>query len=185
MIIDRDFCERWVIPFYMQSLHARQSPAVTAQLTDACNAVTPEIVEALLADLNWRTRKMAAVYAGIKRWNYFTAAIGENLVESKVCCAGASYCFALARFNSEASVNYLKQYLDIWLEQPECWYDQQHVLSALLWLDQVRGSEEAAPYMTANGPWLRFVSNKPYWDLEQTRQSFSETMMFCQEQFPQ
>ena len=105
-----------------------------------------------LADLNWRTVKWRLFMRESKDGTISQPLIGENLVESKVCFAGAFYCFALARFNSEASVNYLKQYLDIWLERPEGWYDQQHTLSALLWLDQVRGSEKAAPYMTADGP---------------------------------
>ncbi len=127
---------------------------------------------------------MAAIYAGINGWSYFTDAIGERLLKSEVVYAGASYCFALARFRSDASADYLKQYLDIWLKRPECWYDQNHALSALLWLDHIQGSNEAAIYLSADGPWTRFVQNKPHWNLERTRQTFFTTMEFCQEQFP-
>lgn len=185
MTIDEELQERWVIPFYMEVLHAKQSPVVTEQLLAASASVTPQIVDALLSDLNWRIRKMAAVYAGINGWSDFTDAIGERLLKSEVAYAGASYCFALARFSSDEAVTYLKHYLNIWLDRPECWFDQQHALSALLWLDQVRGSDEAAAYLTVDGPWMRFVENKPHWDLERTRRAFFETMKFCQEQFPQ
>lgn len=185
MGLDAATIERWVQPFYMKVLHAKQAASVTEQLVEASISITPEVVNALLADLNWRTRKMAAIYAGINGWSDFTDAIGERLLKSEVVYAGASYCFALARFSSDEAVTYLKRYLDIWLRRPECWYDQNHALSALLWLDQVWGSDEATAYLSANGPWMRFVESKPNWDLERTRQHFFDTITFCQEQFPQ
>jgi len=182
---DDELQERWVIPFYMEVFHAKQSPVVTKQLLAASASVTPYIVDALLSDLNWRTRKMAAVYAGINGWSDSTGAIGERLLRSEVVYAGASYCFALARFGSDNAVSYLKQYLDIWLRRPERWFDQNHALAALLWLDQVRGTDDAALYLADGGLWECFVQNKPQWDLQHTRRSFFETMKFCQEQFPQ
>ncbi len=185
MTIDEEARERWVNPFYMEVLHAGQSPAVTEQLTEACQTITPELVGALLAEFNWRTRKMAAIYAGVNAWPEFTDALGGRLLKSEVCYAGASYCFALARFGSDDAVSYLKQYLDIWLRRPERWFDQHHALAALLWFDQVRGTDEAAVYLADGGLWECFVQNKPNWDLERTKRMFCSTMKFCQEQFPQ
>ncbi len=185
MIIDQEARERWVIPFYMKVLHAQQPLAVTELLIEASNAISQETVDALLADFNWRTRKMAAIYAGVNAWSGFTDAIGGHLLKSEVCFAGASYCFALARFGSDDAVFYLKQYLDIWLRRPECWYDQSHALAALLWLDRIRGTDDAAAYLANGGIWECFVQNKPHWDLQRTRLTFFETMKFCQEQFPQ
>ena len=90
MTVDQEARERWVIPLYMEVLHAGQSPAVTEQLTGACRTITPEVVDVLLAEFEWRTRKMAAIYAGLNTWSEFTEALGGHLLKSEVCCAGAS-----------------------------------------------------------------------------------------------
>ena len=185
MNLDSAFLERWVEPLYMEVLSSMQSPTVTQQLAVDCGAVNPEVIGILLADFNWRSRKMAALYAGINGWSCFTSDIGGLLLKSELTYAGANYCIALARFGSDEAVAYLKQYLDIWLGRPDCWYDQNHALSALLWLDQMRGTDEATIYVTAGGLWEQFVENKPNWDLERTKQRFFDTMQFCQEQFPQ
>lgn len=50
--------------------------------------------------------------------------LGELLVHSELVYAGQGYCFALARFGEERDAEILTAYLDRWLRETSCRYNQ-------------------------------------------------------------
>ena len=155
-----EFVDQWVMPFYMVSI-ARLDDQTFAAFTQAAKAITPDIVRELLGDFDWRPRIVGAYFAAIKGYEELTDILGVHLLQSEVCYAGAGYALAFAMFQNERAQDYLKAYLDYYLQQSDLWYDQADVLAALHLLDPV----EAATYAAS---WQAFTVNKPNHRLENT-----------------
>lgn len=175
-----EFITRWVMPFYTRGPQGSDVDTLRSEL----ERVEPKVVRRLLSTYNWRERIVGGWFAGLKGWRQFESVIGQLLLASELCYAGQGYCFALACFADEPSRGYLTQYLDHYLARPELYYDQTEALCALMWVDDRHGTQFAAPYVEPDGPWERFIANKPHgWDLAQRRERFWQTMAYCRENF--
>ncbi len=160
--LDQATADRFVIPFYRRNL-VRDFD----KFRDAYLAVHREIDDALigrmLANCNWRPRITAAYFAAITCRTSFCTQIGRLLLRSDVCFAGGGYALALARFNSQESVNFLMKYLDHYLRRPDLYYDQGSVMGALVYTDRINGTSLHETYLDL---WSEFTAEKRNWDLE-------------------
>ena len=99
--------------------------------------------------------------------------IGNLLLRSDVCFAGHDYCIALASFSSPEAINYLNEYLEYYLEQPDLWFDQSSAIAALSFIGANKGTDLVTPHTAA---WESFVANKPNWELASSIDEFSQQM---------
>lgn len=160
--LDQTTANKFVIPFYRLDLVRNFET-----FHDAYLAVHLEIDDSLigrmLATCNWRPRLTAAYFAAITCRVTFCTQIGRLLLRSDLCYAGRGYALALARFNSQESVNFLTKYLDHYLRRPDLFYDQGDVLGALVYTDHINGTSLHEPYLDL---WAEFAADKPNWNLE-------------------
>lgn len=156
--------EKWVVPFYMQSLQHTD----TAFL-DACIEATPELTLMLLGDWDWRPRTVAARFAAVRHFVELQPQISNLLLKSELCYVGRDYCLALASFGNESAANTLAVYLDYYLRQPQLWFDQGVAFAALHYLDGLWGTNKSAQF---TDPWLAFTRDKPNWQLAQFVERF-------------
>ncbi|MFE5141237.1 DUF6000 family protein, partial [Streptomyces fagopyri] len=73
---------------------------------------------------------------------------------------GQGYCIALALLGTPADAALLSAYLDRYLRRPECRYDQEWALGALLHLDHALDTEHAAGFLKPEGLWDRWVNDR-------------------------
>jgi hypothetical protein len=171
--MSKEMREKWVIPFYMQRLEAKDS-----DFTAACVEATPELTLSLLSEFNWRLRVVGARFVAVRQFFELQQDISNLLLKSDVCCVGGEYCLALASLANEAAADTLSEYLDYYLNQPDLWFDQGQALAALLYLDELLGSNKAAQFLEL---WQQFVSNKPNWDLADFNKGFRNSIKTLQE----
>lgn len=133
------FIDTWVIPFYMK-LHDTDQEWIDT-IVELYPEMNDEVILTNLGDFNWRTRSTGSFFAAIKNKHEFTKIIGNHLLKSEVCYAGAEYAVTLSFFNTKKSISYLNQYLDYYLLHPELYFDQREVLAALKYFDSVNGSD--------------------------------------------
>ncbi len=164
--------DRWVSPVYLRFLHgnfcgrllavrpADDQSLVIADLRRCVGEVSVDVVDRLLERPEWRARLAGAWYAGLRGWDQWADPLGALLLASETCYAGQGYAAAMACFASEVSATYLARYLDIWLPRTDCFYDQHWAMPALLWVDRLRGTNQAAPYVEPGGPWDRWCAGR-------------------------
>lgn len=107
----------------------------------------------VLLDSEWRARLTAAWLIGMDRRTQFREQLGELLLGSELVYAGQGYCFALARFGEERDAEMLAAYLDRWLPETSCRYNQDDAMGALLHLDEAHSAERAARFLVPGGLW--------------------------------
>ncbi len=122
----------------------------TALANDA-REISDEDLSTLL-DLEWRSRITAAWLIALDRRIQFRDALGELLLASELVHAGIGYCIALARFAQPEDADILAAYLDRYLPRPDCRYNQDAAIGALLYLDEQLGTNRADSYL---GLWHR------------------------------
>ncbi|MFD7757677.1 DUF6000 family protein [Streptomyces sp. NPDC059757] len=160
-----DVIDRYVKPTtndtwrYLHLLHAnftrddeRERTAFLQSLRSAAQAITDEELEILL-ESEWRSRLTAAWLIGVDRRQHFRDVLADLLLASQLCFSGQGYCFALARFCTEEDALHLTAYLERYLQQPDCQYDQHWAISALLHIDSRAGTEHADRFLTPAGLW--------------------------------
>ncbi|MEE1789411.1 DUF6000 family protein [Streptomyces sp. BE308] len=123
--------------------------------------VSDQEIRALLA-YEWRSRLTAAWLVGVARRVEWRERIGGLLLASELTYAGQGYCFALARFGSQDDADTLVSYLDRYLPQLECRYDQGPALGALMRLDSQLGTSHSARFVAPDGLWERWVDALPH-----------------------
>ncbi len=164
-----EFVDKWVVPFYMNSLSNSDDTTIKA-FADAAKEINKDIVLKLLSDFDWRTRITGAFFSAINNYQEFEDIIGRHLLKSEVCYAGSGYCLALATFGSDNAKKYLVTYLDYYLDRKDLWFDQADAFCALEYLDK-----SEADNLTTK--WNSFVADKEYWSLEKSRQHFKNCML--------
>lgn len=107
----------------------------------------------MLLDLEWRCRLAAAWLIGLDRRTQFRERLGALLLESEYPYAGQGYCFALARFGEKRDAEILTAYLDRWLPEESCDYDQDDAMGVLLYLDELHATDRAARFLAPGGLW--------------------------------
>jgi len=165
--IDKEFVDKWVVPFYMVSLNNTDKFISNYnQVNDELNA---EIVKKLLGNFNWRTRIVGAYFSAIKDYKELEDIIGVHLLKSEVCYAGGGYCLALASFNTAKGIDYLKEYLEYYLTRKDLHFDQRVAMSALNWTDIQNGTNEMELFLPKYQEW---VSDKYSQDINQSNARF-------------
>ncbi|MFC7646320.1 DUF6000 family protein [Streptosporangium lutulentum] len=101
----------------------------------------------------WRERLTAAWLIGLDRRIRFRGVLTDLLLESDLVYAGQGYSFALTRFGQSEDADVLAAYLERYLSQRDCHYDQDWVLGGLLHLDEVLGMDRAADFLVPGGLW--------------------------------
>lgn len=166
--LDEAFVEKWVLPFYSSGISNADEPTI-AQFATAARAIDLDVVHRLLGDFNWRSRITGAYFAAIKHYTELVDILGMHLLKSEVCFAGKGYALALATFGGERAAYYLTAYLDYYLDRTDLYYDQGEVFCALEHVDKAAAD-------TRRAKWESFVADKPYWDLNRYRDSFTESL---------
>lgn len=176
-----------VKPHYLQLLHGNFLHLEGEELSSFVNSmgkvlseVNPSQIERLL-QIAWREQLTGAWLLGLKNWTQFTESIGNLLIPSVTCYAGQGYCFALASFATVESADYLCRYLNKYLPQKDKFYDQLWAMSALIWIDRVKGTDHSLKYLKPDGLWELFVADKTQfggWNLEKQNQEFFQFMEF-------
>ena len=169
--IEPEFIKKWCVPFYMFGINnadefIRNFEPIRAELNI-------EVVKNLLGDFNWRTRIVGAYFASIMEYKTVEDIIGIHLLKSQVCYAGNGYCLALAKFNTQNGIEYLKKYLEYYLIRKDLHYDQSGAMLALKWTDQINGTNEIENYLDLYQEW---TSGKYAQDLNHKFQGFEQQM---------
>ncbi|MCP4373048.1 MAG: hypothetical protein GY797_33815 [Deltaproteobacteria bacterium] len=184
--MDQDYLNEWVVPFYMNILHGNylrkdiKSTEFNTKVEQAIQKITPEIVERLIEGY-WRESITGSWFAGLKKYTQFQDRIGDLLIASEAVYAGQSHAFALANFSNKKSGEYLSQYLDIYLSQPNLVYDQDWVMVALMWVDSQNETALASRFLVPNGLWDQYTKDKnsQSWSIERRKNDFWEVMNYC------
>lgn len=156
--LEKKLIDRFVIPIYQRlaPLHSYKEDVMKATLAIRHDA-SPNVSKQLLGDFNWRTRSTGAYFAAVFDFKEFEENIGRLLLKSEVCYAGKIYALALALFNTKRSTQFLDQYLDYYLQQPQLYFDQSDVMGALLYLDAENCTEEALKH---ESHWKQFMGTR-------------------------
>ncbi|GAA0433555.1 hypothetical protein Acor_07740 [Acrocarpospora corrugata] len=109
----------------------------------------------ILLGFEWRARLTAAWLIGLDVRTQFREALGELLLASELVYSGQGYCLALARFGRPEDAEILTAYLDRYLPQTDCHYDQDWAIGALLHLDAKLGTAHAQRFLGPEGLWHR------------------------------
>ena len=166
-------CDKWVAPFYRVSFRGVDEGFLRA-LRQVYREITPELVELLLREFDWRPRLTAAFFAILKRFDHFEEHIGKLLLRSDVCYAGKSYCAALAEFNTPKGLGYLRTYLEYYLTRLDLVYDQIDAMAAVAYLDGLNGTRHLSGLMPL---WSNYVTARKWnLDLEKVVGAFSAEM---------
>ncbi len=169
--IDKLFIEKWVLPFYMVTLHnTRQFISGFKKVKGDLNI---EITKQLLGDFNWRTRIVGAYFSAIENYVELEDIMGVHLLKSEVCYAGEGYCLALATFNTKNGVEYIKKYLAHYLTQKHLYFDQRTAMAALDWMDKKNGTNEMEKFLPLYQEW---VSDKYSQDINLAIAQFQKQM---------
>ena len=169
--IDKEFVDKWVLPFYMVGIHNTEE--FISNYSKIKSDVSIDIAKQLFGDFNWRTRIVGAYFSAIENYVELEDIIGIHLLKSEVCYAGGGYCFALASFNTENGINYLKKYLDYYLTKKDLFFEQREAMSALKWTDKQNGTNLCGEYMPKFNEW---VSDKYAQDIEVSFSGFENQM---------
>lgn len=110
----------------------------------------------VLLQSEWRSRLTAAWLIAVDRREPFRERLADLLLASELVYSGQGYCLALARLGTEQDVAALTAYLDRYLARPDCVYDQDWALGALLYIDQLHGTSHATTYLAPDGVWERW-----------------------------
>jgi len=167
--VTKEFADKWVGPFYMHIFSNLDDIAIQT-FAEGAKKIDKNIVLKLLSNFNWRTRITGAYFSAINHYTEFEDIIGSHLLKSEVCYAGYGYCLALATFGTDNAKNYLITYLDYYLDRKDLWFDQSGAFCALQHLD----NSSADKLMEK---WNSFVEDKPYSNLEESRESFSKSLL--------
>ncbi|MCP4163213.1 MAG: hypothetical protein GY760_24385 [Deltaproteobacteria bacterium] len=167
--IDKEFIDKWVIPFYMVGLN--NTDQFISDLKNVKSDLNIEIAKKLFGDFNWRTRIVGAYFSAIKNYVELEDIIGVHLLKSEVCYAGGGYCLALASFNTEKGIEYLKEYLEYYLTRKDLHFDQRIAMSALNWTDRKNGTNEMDLFLPKYQDW---ISDKYSQDINQSIAHFDK-----------
>ena len=185
----------WVAPFYLSILHGNYATSILSDedrmkfdhsVQEALDRITPEIASNLIAGY-WRESITGSWFAGLKRFKPCRDLIGKRLLASEACYAGQSHAFAMACFADPESTTFLERYLDEYLRRIDCYYDQGWAMPALMWIDELNGSDRSHRFLVKDGLWDTFTSDKVQvtdaWTLAVCKKGFWRSMNYCRDHF--
>ncbi len=143
--ISQEFREEWVIPFYFEL--DNQTDEWIEKMIDLKPKIQEEVILQNLGDFDWRTRSTGSYFAAIKKSTHLEDIIGTHLLKSEVCYAGSGYALTLASFNTSKAVDFFDNYLKYYLKQPQLYYDQGSVMTAMKYLDEVNNTNNTEKHL--------------------------------------
>ncbi|WP_264792515.1 DUF6000 family protein [Aureispira anguillae] len=143
--ISQEFREKWVIPFYFELNN--QSDEWINRIIELKPKINEEIILQNLGNFDWRTRSTGSYFAAVKKSTHLEEIIGTHLLKSEVCYAGSEYALTLASFNTSKSVGYFDKYLEFYLKQPQLYFDQSSVITAMKYLDEVNNTNNTEKHL--------------------------------------
>lgn len=170
--LDQKFINKWVIPFYFELNN--QSDNWIERMIRVKSELTEDVILKNLGDFNWRTRSTGSYFASIKQAHHLEDIIGTHLLKSEVCYAGAEYAKTIASFNTSKSPNYLKKYLEYYLKKPELYFDQDSVMVALKYLDEINYTNHVDEHMEDWNNMLKWRNNYTYRNLQNLKKTVPE-----------
>lgn len=170
--LDQNFLNKWVIPFYFELNN--QSDNWIEMMIKVNSKLTEEVILKNLGDFNWRTRSTGSYFAAIKQAYHLEEIIGTHLLKSEVCYAGAEYAKTIASFNTPKSANFLKEYLKYYLKKPDLYFDQDSVMIALKYLDEINGSNHIDEHIEDWNNFLNWRNNYTYRNLQNLKKTVPE-----------
>ena len=170
--ITQEFRNKWVIPFYFEL--GNTSDDWIKQMIALKPNISKKIILQNLGDFDWRTRSTGSYFAAIKNETHLEDIIGTHLLKSEVCYAGKKYAITLASFNGKKSSHFFKQYLDYYLRKPELYFDQEFIMSAQKYLDEINGTQNIKTHLK---DWETFMS----WRDNNTRRQLEEAIQIVPE----
>ena len=156
--IDSAFIEKWVVPVYLKGL--RQGEETFAAYRELVPQLTDSIVLKMLGEFDWRPRIAGAYFAAISRCVEVEDVIGTHLLKSEVCYAGCGYCIALAAFETRSAQQYVRKYLDYYLQRSDLDFDQSCAIGALAYMDKIHGSNHFTEVGSAYELWREQASHR-------------------------
>ena len=117
-----------------------------------------------------------AWFCGVKGWRRYQDWIGNSFLASEACYMGQGFCFALACFSDEKSVDYLCRYLDTYLPQLTNFYEQTWAMPALIWVDQKNGTQFSQKYLEPGGLWEQYAGDHDSRSIEDRKRAFNDTI---------
>jgi hypothetical protein len=182
---------RYVMPGrrYLKLLHGnvlgmprRDQDRFLRRLRRDAERITDAELEILLTS-EWRARLTASWLIAASRRATYVDRLGRLLISSELTFAGQGYCVALARIGTESAQDHLVRYLDHWLPQTECRYDQAWAMSALVIVDRKLGSELSARFLQPGGLWDAWAREE--WPTDQQVRFLSDLLALIDEPLPQ
>ncbi|CAL2104884.1 conserved hypothetical protein [Tenacibaculum sp. 190524A02b] len=170
--INKEFITQWVKPFYFELNN--QSEEWIEKMIKIKPALTDQIILKNLGDFNWRTRSTGSYFASIKQAYHLEEIIGTHLLKSEVCYAGTEYAKTIAFFNTDKSAGYLNEYLRYYLKRPELYFDQESVMLALKYLDEINGSDHVSEHLKEWRNLWNWRNNYTYRNLQNLKKTFPE-----------
>ena len=131
----------------------------------------------LLGEFNWRHRIVGAYFTAIHPDYELEDPIGNLFLRSDVCLAGRGYCLALASYNNQKSIIFLRKYLNYYLKKPDLPFDQPSAMAALAYLDKMNHTQHLQEFIPQ---WNEFVQNIPHWNLKSWTEGFEKAMQSIQ-----
>ena len=156
--VDNAFLKKWVIPVYLKGL--RQDEESLAVYKALIPQLTDGIMLKMLGEFNWRSRIAGAYYAAISRSFEVEDVIGTHLLKSEVCYAGRGYCIALASFETRSAQQYVRKYLDYYLQRPDLDFNQSCAIGALAYLDKIHESHHVDELDAAYDAWRQQAAHR-------------------------
>lgn len=131
-----------------------------ARLRHDAEAITDHDLGVLLSS-EWRARLTAGWLIATSKRAQYRDQLGDILVASQLVYAGQGFSIALASIGGDASAVRLSEYLDRWLPETTCRYDQHWAMAALVCLDDRLGSTYSARFLGPDGPWESWNRGQP------------------------
>ncbi len=154
------------MPFYLTLNSIPSNPESRAVFLDACAALKPSVAEMLLTERDWRGRNTVAWMIGINQWDQFVPQMARQLIASELVNAGQGYCVGLTLIANPQAQQALVDYLDRWLPEHDCHYDQHWAMGALIEVDRVRDTNEAERFLAPGGPWDSWLEAQRSWNID-------------------
>lgn len=153
---DQAFIDKWVKPFYMKRTNFDKED--TQLLEKLMPEMDNEVILRCLGDYNWRTRSVGAYFAAIKNKQEFTNIIGTQLLKRELVFSSFSYTLALIAFNNEQGNLYLDTFLDYYLHRADRDFDQDVVMMAIKYLDEINVTSVFEKHLDN---WNKFLVSAP------------------------
>ena len=142
--------DKFVTPFYLEMLHGNVLRREVSARSDfvrefhlAASQLDEETAARFLDFPEWRGRMAVSWMVGVRGWESLVPKMGDHMIQSELVYAGQGFAVGLALLGSDGAVHQLQKYLDHWLPEVDCFYDQHWAMAAVSSIDERKGTFSA------------------------------------------